>query len=68
MFGAKLGDLDAGINVLHYFVAYAVYLVAKYQGIFFIFDGDKLVEHGAVFGLFNRYDAVAIFTQLFNSL
>jgi hypothetical protein len=39
MLGAKLRDLDTGINILHYLVAYAVYLVAENERIFFIIGG-----------------------------
>jgi len=66
MLGAELRDLDAGINHWHYFIAYAVYFVAEYEGVFLGFIGIEIIKHGAVFGLLDGNDDVAFITELLN--
>lgn len=66
MFGAKLRDLDASIYNFHYFITYAIYLVAEYECIFFIFSRPKLIKHDAFFSLLNSYYFITLLAKLFD--
>lgn len=53
MLCAELWYFDASVDGAHCLVAYAINLVAKYEGIFFACFSFKIVQHNAAFGLFN---------------
>jgi len=58
MLCAELWYFDTGIDGAHCFVAYAINLVAKNEGIFLACFSFKIVQHNAVPGLFNGNDGV----------
>src|SRR3569833_967883 len=68
MLGAELRYLNAGIYVFHHLVTYAVYFVAEDDPVLFTGFSFKLIQHNAVFRLFDGYDGIACVSQILNSL
>ena len=64
MFGAELGDFDAGVGGVDGFLLHAFHFVAEDKSIFFVRADLEVFEGGGVFRLFDGTDAVAFSLEL----
>ena len=65
--GAELRNFNARVAQVNYLLLHTLYFVAEHKRIFCAGLRNKIIEHYALFGLFNGNKRVALFLEFTNS-